>query len=57
MTLKDKNKEKKKYRQKNIPPDDHIPNLLTRQTLIKSSKNQEVFRAKDADDLFKQLGI
>lgn len=33
------------------------PNKLTRETLAKSARGEEVHRAKDAKDLFKQLGI
>jgi DNA-damage-inducible protein J len=33
------------------------PNKLTRDTLRKSARGEEVHRAKDADDLFDQLGI
>ena len=33
------------------------PNKLTRETLRKSVRGEEVHRAKDADDLFDQLGI
>ncbi len=33
------------------------PNKLTRETLRKSARGEEVHRAKDADDLFDQLGI
>jgi DNA-damage-inducible protein J len=33
------------------------PNKLTRETLRKSARGEEVHRAKDADDLFNQLGI
>lgn len=34
-----------------------IPNALTAQTLHKSERGEDVHQAKDADDLFKQLGI
>ena len=33
------------------------PNKLTRETLSKSARGEEIHRAKDAKDLFKQLGI
>jgi len=38
-------------------PFDLNPNKLTRETLRKSARGEEVHRAKDADDLFDQLGI
>jgi len=38
-------------------PFDLNPNKLTRETLRKSAKGEEVHRAKDADDLFDQLGV
>ena len=38
-------------------PFDHNPNRLTRETLRKSARGEEVLRAKDADDLFEKLGI
>ncbi len=38
-------------------PFDLNPNKLTRETLSKSASGQEAHRAKDADDLFDQLGI
>lgn len=34
-----------------------IPNDLTLQTIQNSKSGRYVYRAKDADDLFKQLGI
>ena len=33
------------------------PNKLTRETLAKSARGEEVHRAKDAKELFEQLGI
>jgi DNA-damage-inducible protein J len=38
-------------------PFDLNPNKLTRETLLKSARGEEVHRAKDAQDLFDQLGI
>ena len=40
-----------------VIPFDLNPNKLTRKTLLKSSRGGEVHRAKDAQDLFDQLGI
>ena len=40
-----------------IPFDVKIPNKLTTQTLCKSERGEDVHSAKDADDLFDQLGI
>ena len=33
------------------------PNKLTRTTMEKADRGEDVFHAKDADDLFRQLGI
>jgi len=38
-------------------PFDLTPNKLTRETLLKSARGEEVHRAKDAADLFNKLGI
>lgn len=40
-----------------IPFDVKIPNKLTVKTLEKSDLGEDVHSAKDADDLFDQLGI
>ncbi|MEO5332807.1 MAG: type II toxin-antitoxin system RelB/DinJ family antitoxin [Magnetococcus sp. YQC-5] len=40
-----------------LPFDIHVPNALTRSTLRKSELGEEVHYAKDADDLFWQLGV
>jgi DNA-damage-inducible protein J len=40
-----------------VIPFELSPNKLTRETLRKSARGEEVHRAKDADDLFDQLGI
>ena len=39
--------------EKRLPFSDDIPNALTRETIEKA----EIFHAKDAEDLFRQLGI
>ena len=44
-------------KEKALPFDMSVPNSLTAETLSKSAHGKDVFRAKDADDLFKQLGI
>jgi DNA-damage-inducible protein J len=38
-------------------PFDLNPNKLTRETMAKSARGEELHRAKDAKDLFDQLGI
>ena len=40
-----------------IPFDVKIPNKLTSETLAKNQKGNDIYHAKDADDLFKQLEI
>jgi DNA-damage-inducible protein J len=35
----------------------HTPNALTRKTIAKSERGKGVYHAKDAEDLFKRLGI
>ena len=40
-----------------IPFDVKIPNKLTVETLAKSDRGEDIYSAKDADDLFNQLGI
>ena len=42
---------------KTFPFELHHPNVLTAQTLAKSERGEDVHQAKDADDLFEQLGI
>ena len=44
-------------KEKKLPFDMSTPNKLTAETLRKSARGEDVHRAKDADDLFKQLGI
>lgn len=34
-----------------------IPNALTRETIEKAERGEELFHAKDAEDLFRQLEI
>lgn len=36
---------------------DEIPNALTRETIEKADRGEELFHAEDAEDLFRQLGI
>lgn len=43
--------------EKALPFEMRAPNARTSQTLAKSERGEEVFHAKDADDLFNQLGI
>jgi DNA-damage-inducible protein J len=44
-------------RDKAVPFPVKVPNALTAETLRKSERGEEVHSAKDADDLFDQLGI
>ena len=44
-------------REKTLPFEMRIPNELTARTLEKSERGEDVHHAKDADDLFRQLGI
>ena len=44
-------------KEKAMPFDMRVPNALTAETLAKSERGEDVHRAKDADDLFQQLGI
>jgi DNA-damage-inducible protein J len=44
-------------KEKQLPFDMRIPNALTAETLAKSERGDDVHKAKDADDLFGQLGI
>ena len=41
----------------NALPFDLKPNKLTRETMSKTAQGVDVHQAKDADDLFNQLGI
>jgi len=40
-----------------LPFEMRIPNKLTTETLAKSERGEDIHHAKDADDLFGQLGI
>ncbi len=42
---------------KALPFELRIPNKLTAKTLAKSERGEDVFKAKDAKDLFDKLGI
>ncbi len=42
---------------KALPFEMRIPNKLTAETLAKSERGEDVHHAKDAQDLFDQLGI
>ena len=44
-------------KEKALPFDLRTPNALTAATLAKSERGEDVHLAKDADDLFDQLGI
>ena len=44
-------------RDKAVPFPVKVPNTLTAVTIRKSERGEEVHSAKDADDLFDQLGI
>lgn len=44
-------------KEKALPFEMRIPNSRTAETLAKSERGEDVHRAKDAEDLFKQLGI
>jgi len=44
-------------KEKKLPFGAEVPNELTAQTLAKSVRNEDVHQAKDAEDLFKKLGI
>lgn len=43
--------------EKALPFELRVPNKLTAETLAKSERGEDVHHAKDAADLFKQLGI
>ena len=43
--------------EKSLPFDMSVPNATTAKTLAKSERGEDVHHAKDAGDLFKQLGI
>ena len=44
-------------REKALPFEMRAPNAVTAQTLAKSERGEDVHCAKDAEDLFQQLGI
>lgn len=44
-------------KEKALPFDMHIPNALTAETLEKSERGEDVHNARDANDLFNQLGL
>ena len=44
-------------KEKALPFEMRIPNKLTAETLEKSERGEDVYRANDADDLFHQIGI
>lgn len=44
-------------KEKALPFEMRVPSALTAATLLKSDNGEDIHHAKDADDLFKQLGI
>lgn len=44
-------------KEKALPFEMRVPNALTADTLAKSERGEDVYHAKDANDLFGQLGI
>lgn len=40
-----------------LPFDVKIPNKTTRETFKKTNEGKELIKCKDADDMFKKLGI
>lgn len=44
-------------REKALPFEMRAPNAITLETLAKSERGEDVHRASDAEDLFRQLGI
>lgn len=44
-------------KEKALPFEMRVPNKLTAETLDKSERGEDVHHAKDANDLFDQLGI
>ena len=45
------------HEEKALPFDIRVPNALTEETLAKSDRGEDVYHAKDANDLFGQLDI
>ncbi|HOV19767.1 type II toxin-antitoxin system RelB/DinJ family antitoxin [Ottowia sp.] len=43
--------------EKTLPFDMRVPNALTAETLARSERGEDVHHAKDAEDLYKQLGL
>lgn len=43
--------------EKRLPFDMYVPNAETAEALAKSERGEDVYRADDAEDMFKQLGI
>lgn len=41
--------------EKRLPFSDEIPNALTRETLVKIDRGEEIHHAEDLDDLLRQL--
>jgi DNA-damage-inducible protein J len=44
-------------RDRAVPFPVKVPNVLTVETMRKSERGEDMHRAKDADDLFRKLGI
>ena len=44
-------------KEKALPFELGVPNKLTLETIAKSERGEDMHRAKDANDLFEQLGI
>ncbi|MBS9435023.1 type II toxin-antitoxin system RelB/DinJ family antitoxin [Photorhabdus hainanensis] len=44
-------------KEKALPFEMRVPNKLTAETLVKSDRGEDIHQAKNADDLFDQLGI
>lgn len=44
-------------KEKALPFDMRVPNVLTAQTLAASARGEDVHQAENAEDLFRQLGI
>lgn len=44
-------------KEKALPFEMSVPNKLTSETLAKSERGEDIYHAKNADDLFEQLGI
>jgi len=44
-------------KEKTLPFEMRVPNKLTAETLAKSERGEDIHHAKDANDLFEQLGI